>query len=105
MAYKMRKDAKGRALKPGECHRKDGRYSYSWTNSRGERKTIYSTDLLELRKREKKLIYDMEDGIEPGSADKITVNQLWDKYISQNDASNIQDGKEFHLNFSKYLPY
>ena len=53
MAYKMRKDAKGRALKPGECHRKDGRYSYSWTNSRGERKTIYSTDLLELRKREK----------------------------------------------------
>ena len=83
MAYKMRKDAKGRALKTGECHRKDGRYSYSWTNSRGERKTIYSTDLLELRKREKKLIYDMEDGIEPGSADKITVNQLWDKYISQ----------------------
>ncbi len=83
MAYKMRKDPKGRALKPGECYRKDGRYSYSWTNSRGERKVIYSTDLLELRKKEKKLIYDLEDGIEPGSADKITVNQLWDKYINQ----------------------
>jgi integrase len=53
MAYKMRKDPKGRALKPGECYRKDGRYSYSWTNSIGERKAIYSTDLLELRKREK----------------------------------------------------
>lgn len=83
MAYKMRKDPKGHALKPGESCRKDGRYSYSWTNSRGERKFIYATDLLELRKKEKKLIYDLEDGIEPETAEKVTVNQLWDKYIGQ----------------------
>ncbi len=83
MAYKMRKDPKGRTLKNGECFRKDGRYSYSWTNPRGERKTIYSTDLQILRKKEKKLIYDLEDGIDPFAANTITVNQLWDKYINQ----------------------
>ncbi|SDB02268.1 tyrosine-type recombinase/integrase [Eubacterium oxidoreducens] len=83
MAYRMRKDPQGHTLKNGECYRKDGRYSYSWTNPRGERKTIYSTNLQALRKREKQLIYDLEDGIDPLAANVVTVNQLWDKYIKQ----------------------
>lgn len=83
MAYRMRKDPKGHSLKNGECYRQDGRYSYSYTNPRGERKTIYSKDLQTLRKKEKKLIYDLEDGIDPFAANTIVVNQLWDKYIKQ----------------------
>ena len=32
MAAKARKDKKGYALRTGECQRKDGRYSYSYTD-------------------------------------------------------------------------
>ena len=37
MASTKRKDSKGYALKVGECQRKDGRYSYSYTDRRGKR--------------------------------------------------------------------
>lgn len=36
MASTKRKDSKGYALKVGECQRKDGRYSYSYTDRRGK---------------------------------------------------------------------
>lgn len=83
MAYAKRKDSRGQTLNVGECQRKDGRYSFSWTNSRGTRKSIYAKSLLELRKREKALKERLADGVEPDDFDKITVNQIWDKYISQ----------------------
>ena len=34
MASTKRKDSKGYALRVGECQRKDGRYSYSYTDMR-----------------------------------------------------------------------
>lgn len=83
MAYKIRKDSKGKTLRKNESERKDGRYCYNWINSRGERRTIYASTLLELRQKEKVLIAELEDGLEPGVADRITVNQLWNKYIKQ----------------------
>jgi len=42
---KTRKDSRGYALKTGESQRKDGRYSYSWTDRLGERKVIYAKTL------------------------------------------------------------
>ena len=52
-----RKDTKGYVLSTGECQRSDGRYSYSYT--------------------------DLEDGIDAHAPEKTTVNQLYDKYISE----------------------
>lgn len=78
-----RKDARGYKLNTGEHQRKDGRYSYSYTDKRGERHSVYSKSLAELRKKERKIIRDIEDGIDPDAADKITLNQLYDQYISQ----------------------
>ena len=51
---KKRKDSRGRVLRKGEAFReKEGRYSYEYKDTFGNRKTIYSVDLLKLRKREK----------------------------------------------------
>ena len=83
MSYKKRKDKRGQVLRTGESQRADGRYSYAWTDSRGKRKTVYASTLLELRKKEKQLIADLEDGVATYEADCITVNQLWNKYINQ----------------------
>ena len=83
MATKARKDSKGYALRLGECQRNDGRYSYSYTDRNGERHSIYSKTLPELRTREKQLQRDYEDGLDPHAAAKLTLNHLYDRYISQ----------------------
>ena len=68
---KTRKDSRGYALKTGESQRKDGRYSYSWTERLGERKVIYAKTLQELRLKERniirinefdRLVYRIENG-------------------------------------------
>ena len=59
MASTKRKDSKGYALRVGECQRKDGRYSYSYTDRRGKRFTVYERSLVDLRAREKKIRIDI----------------------------------------------
>lgn len=76
-----RKDNKGRVLRKGESQRKDGRYVYQYKDMSGKRKSIYSTDLSELRKQEKQINRDLEDNIDIEGAE-ITLNEQFDKYIS-----------------------
>ncbi len=78
-----RKDSRGYVLKTGEFQRKDGRYSYSYTDKEGKRHTVYENSLAELRKKERQIIRDIEDGIDAHAPEKITLNDLWDKYIGQ----------------------
>ena len=49
-----RKDHKGRILRTGESRRKDLIYQYRYTDIRGKRQTVYSSDLRELREKRKK---------------------------------------------------
>lgn len=83
MAVKARKDKKGYALRTGECQRTDGRYSYSYTDRYGRRHSIYAKTLVELRAKEKELQRAYDDGLDPIKADKLTLNDVYDKYISQ----------------------
>ena len=83
MAKASRKDRRGYVLKTGECQRPDGRYSYSYTDRGGERHVVYANDLAELRKKERKIIRDLEDGIDAHAPEKITLNQLYDSYMEQ----------------------
>ena len=78
-----RKDSRGYVLKTGECQRNDGRYSYAYTDKEGKRHTVYATSLADLRKKERQIIRDIEDGIDAHAPEKVTLNQLFDKYFSQ----------------------
>lgn len=78
-----RKDNRGYTLHSGEYQRKDGRYVYRYTDKEGKRHSVYAKTLPEIRKREREINRDLEDGINPRAAEKITLNQLFDKYISQ----------------------
>lgn len=78
-----RKDPRGYALRRGESCRKDGRYVFSYMDKEGKRHFIYSNDLVSLRKREAKILRDLEDGLDPGKAERITVNEVYDAYIAQ----------------------
>ena len=83
MANKTRKDKKGYALRTGECQRKDGRYSFSYTDRWKKRHTVYATSLVELRELEKQIRMDIDSGINPNMAKTMTLNDMFDLYISR----------------------
>lgn len=64
---KSRKDKRGYALRTGESQRPNGTYSYSYTDSESHRHTVYAKTLAEIRKKERQIIRDMEDGRWSGS--------------------------------------
>ena len=78
-----RKDYRGYALRRGECQRQDGRYVFSYTDSLGKRRYIYAKTLQDLRKRERKIQHDIDDGIDPHATERMTLNKLYDRYMSQ----------------------
>lgn len=78
---KSRKDSRGYVLRTGESQRKDGRYSY--TDLDKNRRTVYAKTLVELRAKERKIIRDKEDGLNPQLADRMTLNELYDRFIEQ----------------------
>lgn len=76
-----KKDSKGRVLRTGESQRKDGRYCYRYQLD-GKTKSIYDWDLASLREKARKIQRDLESGIDSASADKLTLNDCFDKYIA-----------------------
>ena len=97
-----RKDNKGRILRTGESQRKDLIYQYRYTDIRGKRQTIYSSDLKELRDREKEIQKRLDEGIDY-AAGKVTVIALLERYISlkQGVRYNTKVGYNFVLNLIK----
>ena len=83
MANKTRKDKKGYALRTGECQRKDGRYSYAYTDRFKKRHTVYAKTLVELREKEKEIRMDLDMGIDPNAAKTMTLNDVFDRFISR----------------------
>ena len=83
MEKNRRKDSKGHILKTREYQRPDGRYSYSYTDWNGKRRCIYARSLKELRQKEEALQDALQNGIDPGMADRITLNELYDRYMQQ----------------------
>lgn len=75
-----RKDSNGRVLKTGESQRADGTYMYRYSDIRGNRQSVYASDLQELRKKEKTIQKDLDDGIDY-AAGNITVLELVKRYV------------------------
>lgn len=97
-----RKDHKGRILRTGESRRKDLIYQYRYTDIRGKRQTVYSSDLRELREKEKEIQKQLDEGIDY-AAGKATVIALVERYISlkQGVRYNTKVGYNFVLNLIK----
>lgn len=85
---KARKDSKGRVLHKGESYEKDRNlYRYTYTDQFGNRKSIYSKDLHELRAREKRIEKDKLDGLDIYAQGDADVNYVFDRYISTKTGS------------------
>lgn len=97
-----RRDHRNRILHTGESQRKDLLYQYRYTDSQGKRQTIYSSDLRELRKKEKEIQKIQDNGINY-AAGKVTVIELVERYISlkQGVRYSTKVGYNFVLNLIK----
>ena len=75
---KVRKDNKGRNLRPGETQRSDGSYMFVYKLGK-KKKYIYDTDFgFSLRAKEKCTIAkDADDGIRTQEAMKLTLNDMF----------------------------
>lgn len=74
-------DSKHRLLKTGEVQRSDGYYTYRWTAKNGKRRSITTSTLEELRKKEEEIIKDKHDGIRT-DVQNITVNDIYELWRS-----------------------
>lgn len=72
-----RTDSKRVVLRTGEYQRKDGIYSYRWTDKLGKRHSIYAKTLDLLREKEKEIQKDKLDGIKTESR-YITLDELYE---------------------------
>lgn len=71
-----RKDTNRIVLKKGECQRKNGTYSYRWTDQKGKRHEVYAKSLDDLRAKEKSITKDSIEGLKD-EARYIIVNEMY----------------------------
>lgn len=104
-----RRDSKNRVLRTGETQRKDGRYRYTYTDTRGQTQSVYSwrlvstdplpngkRDCIPLRDQEKLIQRDLSDGIISSGGD-LTVYQLARRYIDTK--TGVRHNTEANYNF------
>lgn len=93
---KERRDSKNRILNKGEYQKSDGRYMYRYKDGTGTERFVYSWTLTQadrtpkgkqpdkcLREMESEIAKDLLDHIDSYSANNLTLNDMWDKYISE----------------------
>ena len=95
-----RRDSKGALLKQGERQRKDGRYEYRYSDFRGERHSIYSQTLKDLRAEEEK-IENASRIDEDYAGGKVNTLQLVERYISVRQG--VRYNTKVGFNFVKNL--
>ena len=96
MSNEKRRDSKGRVLQTGEGQLGGGRYYFRYTAPDGTRQEVYSWRLVAtdpipagvraceaLRDKEKAIRRDLEDGIRSVDAEKMTVNEVFDKWLAE----------------------
>lgn len=81
MADYKRTDTRGRILRIGESQRKDGRYQFQYTDEAGKRHCVYDLELQGLRKKEREILRDLNDGIRRRDSQKITLSGLVEMYL------------------------
>ena len=76
-----RKDSNRMVLRKGESERKDGNYSYRWTDEFGKRHEVYAKSLLLLREKENEILHNQLDGIH-SLGNQYTLNKYFDRWFS-----------------------
>lgn len=116
MATAKRTDTRGRILKDGESQRSDGIYRYRYTDAYGKRHDVYSNRLvatdkvpkgskpdLSLREKEKQINRDLDDGIKAQVENFVTLNELFQLYMSTKTKLKESTRANYIYMYEKYV--
>ena len=98
-----RKDRRGRVLEKGEYQRKDGLYSYSYTDMLGKRHSFYAKDLTKLRQKEKDLKIAQWQDIDVERGNTLTLNDVFDRYLSTKFGLKESTLGNYHDMYDRYV--
>lgn len=111
-----RKDSKGRNLRDNESQMPDGRYRYRYTDKQGKRQAVYSwrlvptdkapagkRDGLCLREKEAEIQKDTQDGIDTRKAAQMTLNDMFDLYMSGKCELKESTKANYEYMYKKYV--
>lgn len=113
---KERRDSKNRLLGKGEYQKEDGRYMYRYTDINGKPRYVYSWTLTKsdrlpkgktpgpcLRDLEAQIAKDIGNGIDTFTASKATVDEYFEKFISQKRNLKRTTRHSYRYKYNLYL--
>lgn len=101
---KTRRDPKGRTLQHGEIYiAKRKIYRFAYQDPLGNRKEIYSKDLMELREREKEILKDSIDGINSYARANCTLDFLFERYMSIKKGVKSSTRTNYDYSYNRYV--
>ena len=101
---KVRRDTKGRVLHKGESFVKSRQeYAFSYIDSFGKRRFMYSRDLGELREKEKQVMKDRLDGIDAYALARSDLNFVFDRYIETKSELRSSTKTNYVYNYNRYI--
>lgn len=92
----MGKDLKGRELGKGISQRPNGTYIARYVDANRERKTFYSKDLRELRKKLEKARYESEYGF-AFEGENLTLTEWFDTFLELYKVGKVKDTTVFRI--------
>lgn len=111
-----RRDNKGRLLQPNERQRNDGMYEFRYIDKKGEKHSVYSWKLVAtdrapqgkrckeaLRDMERRILKDLDDGIDTLDAYRTTLNQFYDDYIETKYELKQSTRTNYKYMYKKYV--
>ena len=111
-----RRDNKGRLLQSCERQRIDGMYEFRYFDKQGKKHSVYSWKLVStdkvppgkrckepLRDMERRIIRDLEDGIDTIEAYKTTLNHFFDEYIETKYELKQSTRTNYKYMYRKYV--
>ena len=104
MAKRVRKDSKGRVLHRGETYiKKKGLYCFTYTDPLGKRHSVYASDLLRLREKEREITQDRIDGIDLYARARADINFVFDRYISTKSELRSSTKTNYVYTYDRYV--
>ena len=111
-----RRDTKNRLLGKGEYQKSDGRYMYRYVDHNGNSRFVYSWTLTQtdrapkgkhsgkcLRELEKEIAKDLQDKIDTFNADRLTLNDMFDRYMEQKIELKLSTRSNYKCRYNKHI--
>ena len=101
---KYRKDTTGHVLRKGETYVKSKKlYRFTYTDTMGVRRSIFSSKLTELREREEQMQRASLDGLDLYIQSKATLNFTFDRYIQSKTELRSTTATNYIYMYNKFV--